>query len=104
MVSLWRYVICGVVCTTLLTALMISSVSTGSAAAAFWLLFPAVWLTNTAIGPLLTTSNSGLEHLIAIVLTSSLLNSLFYTAIFLALSKLLLSSRRAKLPQRQATD
>jgi len=87
-----------------LTVLMFSPIGPGSAAAAFWLLFPAVWFTNATIAPLITTSDTGLEHLVTVVLTSSLLNILFYATIFFALSKLTLSLRRTKLPTTQASD
>jgi hypothetical protein len=102
--SLWRYVICGAICTLVLTALMFSPVGQSLAAVAFWLLFPAVWLTNATIAPLITTSDTGLEHLITVVLTSSLLNILFYAAIFFALTKLTPSFRRTKFSQNQPSE
>jgi uncharacterized membrane protein YraQ (UPF0718 family) len=55
---LWQGVIFGVVCSLILTALLLGTVGKGSTAA-FWLLLPAVWLTNTIIG------TQSLRHLIA---------------------------------------
>ncbi|HEX4537324.1 MAG TPA: hypothetical protein VH140_10285 [Candidatus Acidoferrum sp.] len=89
---LWQGVIFGVVCTLILTALLLGTVGKGSTAA-FWLLLPAVWLTNTIIGTVIATSDSGPGNFILMVLASSFLNTFMYGVVFFALSKAVSAGR-----------
>ena len=91
----WHCVIFGVVCTLIVTGLLFGTVGKGSTIA-FWLLFPAVWVTNTVIGPVIATYDSGLENFIAVVLASSFLNTLIYAMVFFVLSKVVALIRRVE--------
>ena len=88
------------VCTLILTALLFGTVGKGSTAA-FWLLLPAVWLTNSLIGPAVATSDSGGANFIAVILASTLLNAFIYAVVFFALAKITALVRQRKGPSSQ---
>jgi hypothetical protein len=100
---LWQCVIFGIVCTLILTGLLLGTVGKGSTAA-FWLLWPGVWLTGTAIRPLMGTYDSGAENFIIVVFASSFLNTLIYGTVFLVLSKVVAALRRIENQSGQLPD
>jgi len=83
---LWRSLIFGVICTLLLTELLLGAASKASSGA-FVLLSPGVWLTSTILGPVIPSDSDGVNF-IARVLASSVLNICLYTLVFLLFSKI----------------
>src|SRR6266516_3521853 len=100
---LWQCVIFGAVCTLILTGLLFGTVGNGSTVA-FWLLLPSVLLTNTVLGPIIATSDSGPENFIIVVLASSFLNTLIYGIVFFVLSKVVAVVRRVEGQSGQLPD
>jgi hypothetical protein len=49
---------------------------------AFWLMYPALRLTDLFFGARIATSSSGLNNFIAMVLASILLNAVLYSVVF----------------------
>jgi len=66
---------------TLVVAGWLLFVPTGSDVA-FVLLFPALWLTSSTVGPILATSDSGPANFVVLVLASSALNIALYATVF----------------------
>jgi hypothetical protein len=64
---------------------------------AFVLLFPALWLTSSTVGPNLGTSDSGPTNFIVLVLASSVLNVALYATVFFLLFKVWRLVHRRKL-------
>ncbi len=79
----------------MLIGLLFGTVGKGSTVA-FWLLMPAWWLTNAAVGPAIATSGSGPENFIAVVLASSFLNVLIYAMVFFGTTKAVSLVRRVE--------
>src|SRR5690349_20986528 len=97
---LWRCIIFGMACTLVLSALLFGTVGKGSSTA-FWLLWPGVWLTNSLIGPVIATSDSGGENFVVVVLASTVLNTVIYAAVFFAVTKIAALIRRSERPLGQ---
>jgi len=92
---LWRCVILSAIFTFLLTGLLFFTLGKASSAS-FVLLLPAIWLTDTILGPAVATSDSGGVNFIHVVLASSVLNIVLYSTAFFLLSKIPVLVQRVK--------
>jgi uncharacterized membrane protein HdeD (DUF308 family) len=72
---------------TIVFAAWILFIPTGSKIA-FALLLPSFWLTSTMFGSIFSVSDSGPANFIVLVLASSILNVVLYTAAFFLLFRL----------------
>jgi hypothetical protein len=91
----WRCVILSAIFAFLLTGLLLLTMGKASSTS-FILLLPAIWLTNTILGPAIATSDSGPVNFIYVVLASSVVNILLYSTVFFLVSKIPVLVQRMK--------
>jgi energy-converting hydrogenase Eha subunit F len=85
MKALLRCLVLGTICALLVAAAVLFGARRPVpqvSGAAFWLMYPALWLTDLFFGARIASSSSGLNNFIAMVLASVGLNAVLYSAVF----------------------